>query len=64
MQYDFGRVLGKGAFGKVAIARLRTDHSKVYAIKSLLREMFHSDNQKLDKDTMRSLLETEIKVVM
>ena len=39
-QYEFGKTLGHGAFGAVKAARLWEDNTKIFAIKSLKRDMF------------------------
>ena len=76
-QYEFGKSLGNGAFGSVKAARLWEDPTKIFAIKSLAREMFDkkmnsaqkkkegiAEDEGDDPDVMIKLLETEIRVVM
>lgn len=71
-QYEFGKTLGNGAFGSVKAARLWEDPTKIFAIKSLSREMFdkkmssaqRKKEEPDDPDMMIKLLETEIRVVM
>lgn len=43
-QYKFGKILGEGAFGKVKQATLLADPSKVFAIKSIPRELIDKDH--------------------
>jgi serine/threonine protein kinase len=38
-RYEFQKTLGEGAFGKVKVAALKQNKNKLFAIKSIPREM-------------------------
>ena len=44
MQYKFGKILGEGAYGKVKLATLLADPTKVFAIKSIPRNLMEKHN--------------------
>lgn len=69
--YEFGKTLGSGAFGTVKVVRLWEDQRKIFALKSIKRDMFLKKDKKgedeeegMSPTQMMKLLETEIRVVM
>ena len=72
MQYKFGKILGEGAYGKVKLATLLADPTKVFAIKSIPRNLMEKHNDidssgelsQMNRDHMATLLNQEINVVL